>query len=367
MPTKPPAATALASADKPSPEVVADTVEEAMARAGVSIAQSVLLFLSADFVRIAPQAVHAASRAAQCLQVAGCTAHGVFTETDWVMDRPAVGVMVFGDGISLGGDRKDNAPRLSLALPRTVAKAWLDDPIPHCGLISTGIVGQDEGRIWGNGKVLAEQRFDASFHGVRGACGVSTGFRALGSAMEITAADGYELQRLDGAPALATLLRELPLELREEPRLPHHLLAAAVLSGDEETAIEQGRFTPVPIIAANLEEQSVTLAAQLAPATRICWCVRQPLAAECHTRHALLDAEARLGTTPDFALMFSCIGRGPYFFGGRDRDLELIREGFPGLPIIGAYGSGQIAPLPPANHLIHNSAVIALFAADVQS
>lgn len=369
MPPKTPAtvATALASAAKPSPELVAEAVAEAMAAASLSIAQSVLLFLSSDFVRIAPQAVQAASRAAQCLQVAGCTAHGVFTEVDWVMDRPAVGVMVFGDGIGLSGNRIGNAPRLALALPRTVAKAWLADPIPHVGLMSTGPVGQDEGRIWGNGKVLSEPRFDASFHGVRGACGVSTGLRALGAAIEVTAADGYELQRLDGAPALATLLRELPLELREEPRLPHHLLAAAVLDGNDESAIEEGRFTPVPIIAANLDDQSLTLAAPLTPGTRICWCIRQPLAAERDTRRALVHAESQLGGAPDFAVMFSCIGRGPYFFGERERDLDLVRERFPGMPVIGAYGSGQIAPLPASNQLIHNSVVIALFAADVQS
>jgi small ligand-binding sensory domain FIST len=239
--------------------------------------------------------------------------------------------------------------------------------MPHIGIVSTGIVGQDEGRIWGNGKILPEQRFDASLHGVRGACGVSTGLRALGAAMEITAADGYELRTLDGAPALATLLRELPLGLREETKLPHHLLAAAVLSGDEENAIEEGRITPVPIIAANLDDQSLTLAAQLAPATRICWCIRQPLAAERDTRRALLHAQTQLGVAPDFGVMFSCIGRGPYFFGERERDLELIQERFPGMPVIGAYGSGQIAPLSAANQLIHNSAVIALFAADVQS
>lgn len=360
-------ATALVSADKPSAELVAQAVADAMDRAGMSIAQSVLLFLTADFARIASHAVQAAVRAAQCLQVAGCTAHGVFTETDWVMDRPAAGVMVLGDGIRFDGGHNAAAPRLSLAVSRTPAPHWLGVDFPHFGLISAGIVGQEEGLVWGHGKILSEQRFDASLQGVRGACSVSAGLRALGLPLRVTTAEGYSLQSLDGAPALATLLRELPLELREEPMLPHHRLAAAILSGDPQTAFEEGRFTPVPIIAANVSEQSLTLAAELTPGTPMCWCVRQPLAAERDTRHALEEAQARLGATPDFALMFSCIGRGPYFFGGRDRDLELIGERFPGLPILGAYGSGQIAPLPPANQIIHNSAVIALFATDVQS
>jgi small ligand-binding sensory domain FIST len=65
--------------------------------------------------------------------------------------------------------------------------------------------------------------------------------------------------------------------------------------------------------------------------------------------------------------MLSCLGRGPYFFGGADRDLDILRQRYPGMPIVGAYGAGQIAPLPMGNRLIHNSALIALFKSHVQS
>ena len=61
-------------------------------------------------------------------------------------------------------------------------------------------------------------------------------------------------------------------------------------------------------------------------------------------------------TTPAFALMFSCIGRGPFFYGGEDRDLLALRERFPDLPILGVYGSGQLAP----TQQLHNAVVTAL-------
>ncbi|SBT07059.1 conserved hypothetical protein [Candidatus Propionivibrio aalborgensis] len=48
---------------------------------------------------------------------------------------------------------------------------------------------------------------------------------------------------------------------------------------------------------------------------------------------------------PVCALMFSCIGRGPYFYGGEDCDLDVLRERFPDLPVLGTYGTGQIAPI----------------------
>jgi small ligand-binding sensory domain FIST len=95
--------------------------------------------------------------------------------------------------------------------------------------------------------------------------------------------------------------------------------------------------------------------------------MRQALAAERDTRGAVDRAADELGTEPEFAILLSCLGRGPYFFGGADRDLEILRQRFPGLPIVGAYGAGQIAPLPMGNRLIHNSALIALASTDVQS
>jgi len=75
-----------------------------------------------------------------------------------------------------------------------------------------------------------------------------------------------------------------------------------------------------------------------------------------------LGAAVDAGCKPDFALMFSCIGRGPLFYGNDDRDLIAFREQFPGTPLLGAYGNGQIAPAGGANHLFQNAAVTLLLA-----
>ena len=57
------------------------------------------------------------------------------------------------------------------------------------------------------------------------------------------------------------------------------------------------------------------------------------------------------------------MGRGPHFYGNRDRDLDLFKSRFPGLPAIGFYGNGEIAPLDGMNHLYQYSAVLGLYAA----
>ena len=67
---------------------------------------------------------------------------------------------------------------------------------------------------------------------------------------------------------------------------------------------------------------------------------------------------------PSCALMFSCIGRGPYFYGGEDRARNALCERFPGLPVLGTYGTGQIAPTfseeRPGNNELQNVVVTAL-------
>ena len=103
-----------------------------------------------------------------------------------------------------------------------------------------------------------------------------------------------------------------------------------------------------------------TLAEALEVGEQVHWAIRQPLSAEQDMREAL-RAAVNPEKIPDFALMFSCLGRGPLFYGNDDRDLLAFREQFPGVPLIGAYGSGQIAPVGRHNRLFQNTVVTLLF------
>ena len=101
----------------------------------------------------------------------------------------------------------------------------------------------------------------------------------------------------------------------------------------------------------------------LEPGTQVFWAMRQPQAAASDMRRLVDELDSRLGATPDFGLLFSCLGRGPYFFDGEDRDLAAVKARYPGMPLIGAYGGGQIAPLFDGNRQVHNTVVLSLFAA----
>ncbi len=353
-------ATGFATSDRATPELAALAVRAALARLDASLAGSVLLFLTSHFHRNAQAAVSAATRAGRCLQVAGCTAPGVLTETDWSLDAPAAAALVLCGDIGLVRPAGDE-PVLTLATPTAEHQKWMTDSVPRLGILTTNADSESPGRIWLHGKVVADGYCETCFSHSRVAVGVSRGIRALTPVMTVTEADGHEIFALDGAPALPTLLRELPADKRAASSLPvPHLFAA--LTGDKSTAenaIARGSYRLLPILGASQDEQSLTLAQPLAPGARLFWALRQPMAAVQDTDETLAGLAARM-PTPDFSLMFACIGRGPYFFGSEDLDLARIGERFPDLPVIGAYGAGEIAPLPDGNALISYSAVTAL-------
>ncbi len=359
------AATGLASGEEATPQLAVAAVREALERSGHECANSILLLLTADFARNAQAAVSAASRAGSCLQVAGGTVPGVFTESDWLIDRPGAAALVLCGDLGLRPPRAGETV-ISLAQPAAAAPGWLAADVPRCGGLATDGGAHQPGKVWSHSKLCPEGQFSLGVYGATARTGVSRGVRILSEPADAVVR-GYELHRLGGRPALETLLRELPPDLRDTDGLPLHLLYAGVVDADAgDDAIAAGRYALVPLLGANAEFGSLTLAAQAAGA-RIFWAARQAPAAEQDMGDTLARLAPAGSLEPSFATMFSCMGRGPYFYGGVDRDLELVHERFPGMPLLGAYCAGEIAPLPSGNALIHNSVVLTLFDADVQS
>lgn len=357
-------ATGLATSPSASDDLARRAVAVAMKNAGLSIAGAVLLFLTPEFARNPMPALRAAARAASCTQVIGCSAAGIFTEQEWVLDAPAAAAMVFGAGVGLmaAHEPRDDELLLTLAAPNAIHTEWLDKPGLRFGGVSGDATGQGPFKVWQGGKVAENGRCELAIHGARGVVGISQGVRPLSSQpMEITRANGYDVQALVGQPALNVLAREMPLELRELDHIPLHLLMAGITYGNPDNAIPEGRFRSAPIISANPEDNSVTLSARPSPGEQLFWAIRQPLAAERDMRLTVDRLHQDLGGTPDFALCFPCMGRGPYFYGGVDRDLEVLKNQFRDMPLIGFYGNGEIAPFDKGNQLFQYAATVGLF------
>ncbi|MBK8891137.1 MAG: FIST C-terminal domain-containing protein [Dechloromonas sp.] len=331
-------ASSLASGPHPTVDLATAAVRDAMQAAGLERADSILLFLTRDYVRHAQPAIVAAARAAGTLQVTGCTAYGLLTEEGWLLDQSGAAALVIAYATPDDADTR-HEPLLSFTGHHTLPHDWQRRP-ERVGLLDAEAV------TWSHGRLAGETGSELLVAGIHARIACSPGLRMLSQPLAVNAVAGYDLCELGGLPAINSLQRSLPAELRAEP--PLHQIVVARQPG-----------TPaVPILAANADG-SLTLAEALAIDEPVRWAIRQPLSAEQDMRQSLL-ATVDLEKRPDFALMFSCLGRGPLFYGDDDRDLLAFRETFPGVPLIGAYGSGQIAPAGNGNRLFQNTVVTLL-------
>ncbi len=354
------AATGLAQGRIADPALAARAVQAAMERAGLEHPQAVLLYLTSDFAQDPQPAIAAAARAARCLQVTGCAAAGVFTEEDWVLDAPAAAAMVLGDGFSLHPAHGAATETLTFAAPNALDLLWLNGGGPRYGGVSGDATGQGPYSVWMGGRLQDTGRCELDLRGANLRIGVSQGIRPLSRPAILERVRGHDVCMVGGDSALGTLVKELPLSVRAPERIPTHLLMAGVTYGDPEHALEEGRFHLLPVVGINAEDKSVTVAGELTPGLDLFWALRQPQAAE-HDMNAMIH---RLGddppSPPAFGLMFPCLGRGPWFYGGEDRDIRALTRRFPGMPLIGFSGNGEIAHLDGANRLLQYSVVLAL-------
>lgn len=332
------AASSLVTGPHPLPELAAEAVRQALDRAGLERANSVLLFLTRDFARHAQPAVLAAARVAGTLEIAGCTAYGLLTEHGWHLDQPGAAALVMAHEVT--SSTTANAPLLSFSGHRILPYTWQSD-VPRAGLLNA------DAAAWSHARLASDGCASIGLPGWQARLACSPGLRLLGEPLTVDDASGYDLRRLGGLAARDSLQRSLPAELRADPPL-HQIVV-----------VRQPDAPAISILAPGIDN-ALTLAEPLEAGERVRWAIRQPLASEQDMRHSLnvaVDPEKM----PEFAVMFSCLGRGPLFYGGDDRDLQVFREQYPNVPLIGAYGSGQITPVGADNRLFQNAVVTLLF------
>lgn len=315
-------ASALTTGLDATPNLAEEAVSEALAKAGLARAEGVILLLSQHFSRHAAMAVMAAARAAGCMQVVGMTVPGLITESGWALDQIAAAALVLGDDMGLTPLHGGSGPALAFCAAPTLPIEWRNAPA-RIGLLHDGSA------VWQQARVRDDGRCEFTLSGVSTQAAVAPGLKRISEMQTVSNTRGLDLLRLDQLSASDSLRRALPAEWKDGP-LPIHQLAL----------MDDGNTTrpAIPLLSANADG-SITLARQPEVGESMAWAMRQPLAAEAELRQQLADA-----APPAFGLMFSCIGRGPLFYGHDDRDLAVWRERFPGVPLLGAYGGAQIAP-----------------------
>jgi small ligand-binding sensory domain FIST len=357
-------ATGLAIGTAAKPELAAIAVESAMLKANIHAPSSVLLFLTSEFAADPQSAILAAAKAASCTQIIGCSATGIFTEEDWVIDSPAAAAMVFSD-MNFSHPKPDepnDALLMTLAAPNAINTTWLNQSNEQrFGGVSGDATGHGAFSVWQNGKGSTQGYCEVTLNNASGAVAATHGLKVITAPRRITQCKDNDLLTIANLPAFSSLASACKKNDIATDDLPYHQLMAVHAS--KASALERGEYNLASIIIANEESQSVTLTKSLQVGDWISWAIRDVDAAQIDIVKTASVLRRQLDSEPEFALLFSCLGRGPYFYNGIDQDLALIKTLFPDLPIIGFYGNGEIAPINGTNELLQYSAVLGLFTA----
>ena len=339
-------ATGFAQGPEANTDVVRRAVELAMQGVSSDIANSVLLFLTSAF-QLSPALLRTASRVANCTQVMGCVAPGIFTETNSAIHVPAAAAMVLTGQLALQHQQGEAGLRLALASADALSTDWQDSDASRLGGLTAPTMP-----VWRHGRVVEQGYTEAAIHGASGHVGLAHGLSRRGEFRPVTAVQGHELVFLGGKPALQTLQQACGLDV------PLNRVAACV--AEDEAAAAQGRVNYLPVLGAQEESRSVTLAQPLAAGQWVCWAVREDAEMLGDAESMMRDLKSAMPEA-DFGLFFCCLGRSPMLDIGSERDWQLLRKVFPGLPVIGFHGMGEIAPISAASRLLQHSAVLGLF------
>lgn len=358
-------ATGLAFGGIAKPELAAQAVERAMKKSGIKSPTAVLLFLSAEFASDPESSIKAAAKAASCTQIIGCSATGIFTEEDWILDSPAAAAMIFDDSISINviKNKIHGELLMTLAAPNAMNSTWLTKPGLRFGGISGDAIGQGPFSVWENGKGATQGYCDIAFQNIKTAVAASHGLKRFSDPQKISKADGYDLVKINHTSAFNHLEAAWQL-FNKTHDIPLHQIVAIYASN--ETVLLEGQYNVASIIASDEASGAITLSKPLAQNDWVCWAIRDVNAAQIDIVKTATALGQQLGNEPIFALLFSCLGRGPSFYDGSDQDLELLKTLFPNLPIIGFYGNGEIAPIAEKSEMLQYSAVIALFSEETE-
>jgi len=354
-------ATSIILGNKATPALAAEAVSIAMLKADITVASSVLLLLTSEFADDPQAAITAAAKAANCTQVFGCSATGIFTEEDWVLDSPAVAVMVFGGNVSIQSAKHHHAEQalLTISAPNAINSTWLNDGSTRYGGVSGDAVGQGPFSVWQHAKGGNTGKVDAYIAGVKLATKATHGLKMLTKPKKIQQVNSFDIELLDNKSPLTSLQKAWKAHSKSESPIPLHLMMAVYANSAE--AINHGEFSQTNLISHDEDSGSITLAQPLETGQYLGWGLRDQNVAEADLLQITQQLKQELGAAPDFGLLFSCIGRGP-FYDGIDHDLKIIAQQLPNMPLIGFYGNGEIANIAGKNQLLPYSAVLSLFA-----
>jgi len=312
-------------------------------------------------------------------RVSGCSGLGVLTEAGEIEAAPGVAVLAVSSEELEAEPFLAGPEEASRVLTGSPADLILLTPDPGAlaeaasegllegGPLSPTLVGATAASV---GESTAQFRGAEVAAGVLGgmrlggpffaSIGLTQGCTPLGGPLRVTGGSNQILSHLDGTPALAALSARLPDTSTEElDRLVSSLFLAVAASQDPQ-ALEKGEYLVRPILGLDPESGALGVAFDVEEGMDVLPVIRDAEPAREDLQAMLGRTVGRLTGRERFAVYFNCCARGTSLYGDKGVDAAAIAAALPGVPLIGLFGNGEIAPVGEGSCLFAYTGVLTL-------
>jgi small ligand-binding sensory domain FIST len=365
------------STDKSTLSAAAAASRDAMARAGLTQADFALVFATIPHATLYPRMLERIAEITRTRHVVGCSAMGIITSDGEVEDEPAIAVLVLASDTVVatpflvrslrqqGGlaarrltgllANARSAQDLLMLFPDTLtlqASPFLDGLYRTWpGVAAVGGGASENGTQmhtyqWCGTEVASDAVCGALFSGgVSRAIGHTMACHPVAHPLLVTRAEGNVIYELGGRPAYEVfthLLREWAIT---DLRTAASVFFLGFPSDPTQTCLLPGEYYVRNIHGVDPHEGSVLAGSPVREGQVVSFTIRDPAGAR-RDMETMVEELSKVctGRTPRFGMYFNCCGRGTALYGQANVDLDIIRQEFGDLPIIGFFTYAEIGP-----------------------
>ncbi len=364
----------------------------ALEKSGAPKADTVLFFASSFYKKHYESIVRKIQDITGAHTIVGASSHGVLTEEQEIERHPAVAVMALasdeihtrsflienlqennfyaGEKAGILAQAGGIPPQMLFLFPDPFS---FQSPFFFDGFESTAgyvpLLGGCAGEEGSEGKTYQIENGRAAFDAVSGLAfggnfrvetGLTRSCQPFGEPFRITRSEGNMIYEMDGRPAYDILLESIsqfPFQNSDQV-LERIFLGTPLRSFQTEFS---NHYLIRNIMGVNVKKGMLACVAPVEEGEFVTFTMRDPDLARRDMRNMLDDLKNRIEPSkPAFGFYFNCGARGEGLYNAPSADIAMIREAFPGVPILGFYAYGEIAPVDHVNHLHYHSGVLTL-------
>jgi small ligand-binding sensory domain FIST len=191
---------------------------------------------------------------------------------------------------------------------------------------------------------------------------VSQGARPIGKPMIATRSEERVIYELDGSPAVQVLDHLMRSVSKEDRELFRRSPMIGLATDPNPNAGAHTDYLVRNLLGVDRSTGRIGINAKLGSDQKIQFHVRDADASRRELENLLAQYRLReLETQVAGALMFSCLGRGSYFFGEKDHDASLLTDHMGELPMAGFFCNGELGPVKRRTWVHGYTTVFGLF------